>query len=227
MFLDLSTTRLFDYLPKIIWPGFLATLKMLSTSLLLGLLIGFIIAVILVVTTPGGLSPHKGIYRIFNGLINTIRSFPAIILIVALTPLTRLLIGTSVGWQAATVPLTIVAFPIIARLLETALLEVDKSVILAAKSFGASNNQIVFRIMLVEALPSIASNITFATIQLLANTALAGAVGAGGLGAVALTYGYQRFDDAIMYTIVFLLCMMVFVIQGLGRLVYQRLRSTE
>ena len=198
MFLDLSTTRLFDYLPKVIWPGFLATLKMLGTSLLLGLIIGFAIAIILIITAPGGLSPHKNTYRLFNTLINTIRSFPAIILIVALTPLTRLL--------------------------ETALLEVDKSVILAAQSFGASNSQIIFRIMLVEALPSIASNITFATIQLLANTALAGAVGAGGLGAVALTYGYQRFDDAIMYTIVFLLCIMVFTIQGLGRLIYQRLR---
>ena len=224
MFLDLSTTRLFDYLPKIIWPGFLATLKMLGISLLLGLLIGFTIAIILIITAPDGLSPHKGLYRTFNALINTIRSFPAIILIVALTPLTRLLIGTSVGWQAATVPLTIVAFPIIARLLETALLEVDKSVILAAQSFGASNSQIIFRIMLVEATPSIASNITFATIQLLANTALAGAVGAGGLGAVALTYGYQRFDDAIMYTIVLLLCIMVFLIQWLGRLIYQRLK---
>jgi D-methionine transport system permease protein len=224
MFLDLSATRLLDYLPKVIWPGFLATLKMLGTSLLLGLIIGFAIAIILIITAPGGLSPHKNLYRLFNALINTIRSFPAIILIIALTPLTRLLIGTSVGWQAATVPLTIVAFPVIARLLETALLEVDKSVILAAQSFGASNSQIIFRIMLVEAMPSIASNITFATIQLLANTALAGAVGAGGLGAVALTYGYQRFDDAIMYTIVFLLCIMVFAIQGLGRLIYQRLR---
>lgn len=224
MFFDLTMTRLFEYLPKIIWPAVIATLKMLSASLFLGLFIGFIIAIILVLTNPSGLSPNKFIYRLFNSIVDAIRSFPAIILIVALTPLTRLIIGTSVGWHAAVVPLTIAAFPAIARLIEHSLLEVDKNVILAARSFGASNGQIIFKVMFVEAIPSIVSNMTFASIQLLANTTLAGAVGAGGLGAVALTYGYQRFDDAIMYAIVFILSIMVLSLQYLGRTVYRILK---
>ncbi|VFS45952.1 methionine ABC transporter permease [Budvicia aquatica] len=224
MFFDLTMTRLFEYLPKIIWPAIIATIKMLSASLVIGALLGLIVAIILVLTNPSGLSPNRFIYRVLNAIVDAIRSFPAIILIVALTPLTRLIIGTSVGWMAAVVPLTIAAFPAIARLIEHSLLEVDKNVILAAKSFGASNGQIIFKVMFVEATPSIVSNMTFASIQLLANTTLAGAVGAGGLGAVALTYGYQRFDDVMMYAIVFILSVMVLSLQFLGRAIYRILK---
>lgn len=224
MFFNWETTRLFEYLPKVILPALWATLQMLFTSMILGLAIGFAVAIVLVLTGPHGLSPQKTVYRILNSAVDLIRSFPVIILIVAVTPLTRMIVGTSVGWQAAIVPLTIAVFPVAARLVENSLLEVNQSVITAARSFGASNMQIIFRIMMVEALPSISANITFITIQLLGSSTLAGAVGAGGLGAVALTYGYQRFDDVIMYTIVLVLCVIVLSIQHIGNYVYRKLR---
>lgn len=224
MFFNFETTRFFEYIPAIILPAFIATFKMLLLSLAFGLLIGFAVAIILVMTSPHGLSPNKPVYSMFNFVVNLIRSFPLIILIVAVTPLTRLLIGTSIGWQAAVVPLTIGAFPIVARLVETALLEVNPNIVAAAKSFGASNMQIIFKVMVVEAMPAIASGITFTTIQFLSATTLAGAVGAGGLGAVALTFGYQRFDDVMMYAIVVIFCVLVLSIQGLGTLVYNKLK---
>lgn len=224
MFFNLETTRLFEYLPKIIWPAFLATLKMLFLSMAFGLLIGFLVAIVLVLTSPDGLSPNKSIYKVTDFIVNMIRSFPVIILIVAVTPLTKMIIGTSVGWEAAVVPLTIAAFPIIARLIESALQEVDQNVIRAAKSFGANKAQILFKVMFVEALPQVASGITFTIIQFLASTTLAGAVGGGGLGAVALTFGYQRFDDVMMYAIVFILCVMVLIIQNLGTFIYRKLK---
>ncbi|MFV0481115.1 MAG: methionine ABC transporter permease [Campylobacteraceae bacterium] len=219
-----ENTRLFEYLPKIIIPAITTTFKMLFISMILALIIGFLVAVILVLTSPKGLSPNKTIYNIFNFIVNMIRSFPVIILIVALTPLTRLIMGTSIGSAAAIVPLTIAAFPVVARLVESAFLEVSPSVVTAAKSFGANNFQIIFKVMLIEALPVIASGITFTTIQLLGNTALAGAVGAGGLGAVALTFGYERFDDAVMYTIVFILCIIVLIFQSIGNYIYTKLK---
>ncbi len=224
MFFDLETTRLFEYLPKIIWPAFLATLKMLFWSMLFGLAIGFLVAILLVTTSPEGLSPNSKMYKATDCIVNMVRSFPVIILIVAVTPLTKMIIGTSVGWEAAVVPLTIAAFPIIARLMETALLEVDRNIIRAAQSFGANNMQILFKVMFVEALPQVASGITFSIIQFLACTTLAGAVGGGGLGAVALTFGYQRFDDVMMYAIVFILCLMVLIIQNMGTFVYRKLK---
>ncbi|GKX60354.1 methionine ABC transporter permease [Leminorella grimontii] len=224
MFVDFSQTRVFEYLPKVIWPACYATFAMLLISLLLSTVIGIGIAVVLTLTREEGLSPNRYIYRFLNTLIDAIRSFPAIILIVVFTPLTRWIVGTSVGWVAAIIPLTIVAFPVIARLIENALSEVDKSVILAARSFGASNTQIIGKVMFFEAMPTIVSSMTFASIQLLANTALAGAVGAGGLGAVALTYGYQRFDDAMTYAVVCILSVIVLVIQYAGRIVYRLIK---
>lgn len=224
MFLNIKTTQVFDYLPLIIIPAILATLKMLFLSLILGLIIGFFIGVFLVLFSPDGLMPKKFIYYSLNGLVNFVRSFPVIILIVALIPFTRFIIGTSVGWQAAVVPLTISAFCAIARLIENSLLEVDKKVILAAKSFGASNRQIIFNVMLIEALPAIFSNLVFSSIQVLANTTLAGAVGAGGLGAMALTFGYQRFDEMMMYSIVLVLTILVFIIQSVGSHLYKKLK---
>ena len=224
MFFNLETTRLFEYLPKIIWPAFLATMKMLLWSMLFGLIIGFFVAIVLVLSAPDGLSPNNRLYKATDFVVNMVRSFPVIILIVAVTPLTKMIIGTSIGWEAAVVPLTIAAFPIIARLIESSLLEVDKNVIRAAKSFGANNAQILFKVMFVEALPQVASGITFSVIQFLACTTLAGAVGGGGLGAVALTFGYQRFDDVMMYAIVVILCVMVLIIQNLGTFVYRKLK---
>lgn len=225
MFINFSDTRLFEYLPKVILPALFATLRMLFFSMILGLVIGSIVAVVLVITSPYGLKSNKRIYRALDFIINMIRSFPVIILIVAISPITRILVGTSVGEKAAIVPLTIAAFPVIARYIEASLLEVNKNLILAAKSFGASDSQIMIKVMFAEALPSIVAGLTTTTILFLASTTLAGAVGAGGLGAVALTYGYQRFDDLMMYAIVVILFIMVLIIQGIGELVYRKIKK--
>jgi D-methionine transport system permease protein len=223
-YFNFKNTRLFEYLPKIILPAFWATLEMLFFSMLFGLILGFLTALALILTSPHGLSPNQKIYKIMDFIVNLVRSFPVIILIVAVTPLTRMIVGTSIGGKAAIVPLTLAAFPVIARLIETSLLEVNPSIIQAAKSFGASNMQIIFKVMLVEALPSVASGVTFTIIQFLAATTMAGAVGGGGLGAVALTFGYQRFDDIMMYAIVLILCLMVLAIQYSGAFIYRKLK---
>jgi D-methionine transport system permease protein len=225
MFFDLSTTRLFEYLPKVIAPAVGATVRMLFFSMLFGFIIGTFVAILLVLTSPYGLKPNKRFYGVLSFIINMIRSFPVIILIVAISPLTRAIVGTSVGEKAAIVPLTLAAFPVIARYMEASLQEVDANVVLAAKSFGASNGQIIFKVLFTEALPSIISGLTTTAILFLASTTLAGAVGAGGLGAVALTYGYQRYDDAMMYAIVLILFVMVLVIQGVGELLYRKVKK--
>ena len=222
--MNFTSTRLFEYIPKIIIPALFATLRMLLFSMIISVIFGTVIGIILTVTGSGDLKENKKIYGIVSFLVNTIRAFPVIILIVAITPLTKLIAGTSIGEQAAIVPLSIAATPVIARLIQSSFDEVDRNLIIAAKSFGASTMQIIFKVLFVEALPSIISGLTTTTILFLGSITLAGAVGAGGLGAVALTYGYQRFDDAVMYTIVFILCILVFLIQGTGSLLYKKLK---
>jgi len=224
MFFDLTHTRLFEYMPLVIWPACIATLKMLLVSAVFGLLLGGLLAIVLIITRKDGLSPQPMVFKIINGLIDGLRSFPALIMIVALTPVTRLLVQSSIGWLAASVALSIIAIPIVARLFESALLEVNKNTIVAAQAFGASNTQIICRVMLAEARLSLISNTTFILIQLLANTTLAGAVGAGGLGAVALTFGYERFDDVVTYFVVCVIGIMVWSIQAIGRFIYRRVK---
>jgi D-methionine transport system permease protein len=222
--MNFSSTRLWEYIPKIIIPALFATLRMLFFSMLISIVFGTIIGILLTVTGSGDFKENKKIHGIISFFVNTIRAFPVIILIVAITPLTKLIVGTSIGEQAAVVPLSIAATPVIARLIQNSFDEVDKDLIVAAKSFGASTLQIIFKVLFVEALPSIISGLTTTIILFLGSVTLAGAVGAGGLGAVALTYGYQRFDDAVMYTIVFILCILVFLIQGTGSLLYKKLK---
>ena len=222
--MNFSSTRLFEYIPKIIVPALFATLRMLFFSMIISIIFGTIIGIILTITGSSDLKENKKVYNIINFFVNTIRAFPVIILIVAITPLTKLIVGTSIGEQAAVVPLSIAATPVVARLIQNSFDEVDRDLITAAKSFGASTFQIIFKVLFVEALPSIVSGLTTTTILFLGSITLAGAVGAGGLGAVALTYGYQRFDDAVMYTIVFILCILVFLIQGIGSLLYKKLK---
>lgn len=225
MFFDFANTRLFEYLPEIILPAVVSSLQMLFFSMLFGFVIGTFVAILLVMTSPYGLKPNPRFYKTLGFVVNMIRSFPVIILIVAISPVTRALVGTSVGEEAAIVPLTLAAFPVIARYMEASLQEVNPDVILAARSFGASNSQIMFKVLFSEALPSIVSGLTTTTILFLASTTLAGAVGAGGLGAVALTYGYQRFDDLMMYAIVVILFIMVLAIQGIGEIIYRKVKN--
>ncbi len=220
----MNQTSLSEFLTEILGDALLETLIMIAIPTLIATIIGFILAIILVVTKPDGLKPCNTIYKVLGFIVNIFRSFPFIILMVALIPFTRMLVGTSIGVKAAIVPITIGSAPFIARIIESALNEVDKGLIEAAKSFGATKSQIIFKVMIKEAMPSIISGITLSVISILGYTAMAGAVGAGGLGNVALTYGHQRFDTAVMIYTVITLIIIVQVIQSLGNLAYRKLK---
>ena len=211
------------YFDGIIAPSIGATLRMLSASMLLSFVFGFILAVFLILYGPHGLRPDGFKYKILDFIVNSIRSFPIIILIVAISPLTRMIVGTSIGEKAAIFPLTLAATPFMARIIENSLKEVDKQLIEAARSFGASDFQIIMKVMVKESVPAVVAGTTLATITFLSATTMAGAVGAGGLGAVALNYGYQSFNDTVLYTSVFILFIMVFVIQWVGDWLYKRI----
>lgn len=207
----------------ILLPELNKTLIMVFFSTLFSLILGFIPAIILIVTAPKGLKPNKVIYNTLDTIINIFRSFPFLILMVAIVPFTKLIVGKSIGTAAAIVPLTVAAAPFIARVIESALKEVDPGVIEAAKSFGASNTQIIFKVMLKEAVPSIISGITLTIISIIGYSAMAGTVGGGGLGDVAIRYGYQRYQTDIMIVTVIILIIIVQVLQTLGNYLYKKL----
>ena len=208
----------------LIVPAFFATLKMLVISGILSTIFGFIFGVILVITENGGLCENVVVNRILDFLVNTIRSFPFIILLISIIPFTRLIVGTSIGETAALVPLTVACSPFMARIFQNSFKEVDPALIEAAQSFGASKVQIIVKVMLKESVPSIISGLCLAIINLLGCTAMAGAVGAGGLGATALTYGYQNFNQEIMYSICVILIILVAIIQYFGDWIYKKLK---
>lgn len=213
-----------DFMTNLFPAAMIQTLYMIVVPTIIATAIGFVIAVILVVTKDEGLKPNKNINRILGLIVNILRSFPFIILIVAMIPITRAIVGTSIGETAAIVPITVGSAPFIARLIENALDEVDKGLIEAAKSFGATNSQIIFKVMLKEATPAIVTGVTLSIISILGYTAMAGAVGAGGLGNVALMYGYQQFDKNVMAYTVIALVIIVQIIQSLGDFLYRKLK---
>lgn len=219
-----TNTRLFKYLPNIIIPSIIVTLKIMFFSAILSIIFGIFLGIVLVITDSDGLNPNKIINSIINKTIDIIRSFPVLILIVALMPITRIIVGTTIGANAAIFTITVACTPFAARMTQNSLQTVDKQVIKMAKSFGLKNWQIILKVMIVEALPTLVSNLTILLINMLNVTSIAGAVGAGGLGAVALTYGYQRFDDAIMYFVVAILLIFVAIIQGIGNKLYKYLQ---
>ena len=196
-----------------------ATLETLYMSLVSTIL------AFLILTKKGGLAQNIAIYRTLDIIVNTLRSFPFIILMIVLFPLTKLIIGTSIGTSAAIVPLTIGSAPFIARLIEAAMLEVDKGVIEAAMSFGASRFQIIFKVQLREALPAIINALTLTLIMIIGFSAMAGTVGGGGLGDVAVRYGYQRFKPDVMIYTVIILILLVQIIQSLGDFAYKKLKK--
>lgn len=208
----------------LIAPAIVATIKMLVISSILSTFFGFFIGVALTVTEKGGLCENVVINRILDLIVNMIRSFPFIILMISIIPFTRLVAGTSIGETAALVPLTVACTPFMARIFQNSFKEIDPALIEAAQSFGASKVQIVIKVMLKESVPSIISGLCLGVINLLGATAMAGAIGAGGLGAVALTYGYQNFNKQIMYSIVVVLIILVAFIQYFGDWIYKRLK---
>ncbi len=220
----LENYTLLEIFQMLILPAVGVTLKMVFLSGLFATVLGFAIGIVLVVTEKGGLCENAVIYKVLNVVVNIVRSFPFIILMISIIPFTRLIVGTSIGDTAALVPLTVAAAPFIGRIIQNALKEVDAGLVEAARSFGASRVQIVFRVMLKEAVPAIVSGLTLAVINLLSCSAMAGAIGAGGLGAVALIYGYQNFNETIMYSICAILIVLVALLQFLGDFLYKKLK---
>jgi len=207
----------------ILVPALFQTLYMVGLSTIFSVAIGFVLSLILVTTQEGGLKPNKSVYGILDFIINILRSFPFIILMIAIFPFTKFIVGKSIGTTAAIVPLTIGASPFAARVIEGAMKEVDSGLIEAAKSFGASTKHILFKVLLKEAMPSIVNGITLTIINLIGYSAMAGAVGGGGLGDVAIKYGYYRFKTDIMVYTVIILILLVQITQYIGNVVYKRL----
>lgn len=192
------------------------TFQMVFFALLFGCIWGFIQGITLVVTRTGGILQNRAIYYFLNPIVNALRSLPFIILLIAVIPLTKLLVGTSIGTWAAIVPLTIYVGPYLGRLIETSLLEVNEGIIESAQAMGATPWQIIFKFIIPEARSSLILNLTTGTITLIGATAMAGAVGAGGIGDLAISYGYQRFDTSVVILTVIVLLLLVQLVQMLG-----------
>ncbi|MHB2054946.1 methionine ABC transporter permease [Pantoea dispersa] len=199
------------------------TLLMTAVAGLFSLLAGLPLGLILVTTSPGGIAENRSINRLLGVVINGFRSLPFIILLVALIPFTRLLVGTSLGTWAAIVPLSITATPCFARVAEVSLRDVDRGLIDAVRAMGASKLRIVWEVLIPEALPGILSGFVVTLVALIGASAMAGAIGAGGLGDLAIRYGYQRFDTAVMVAVIAVLIVLVCGIQWLGDRLVQRI----
>ncbi len=201
------------------------TLFMVGISAVLASLAGVPLGIVLVVTGTGHILENKPINRILGAVVNATRSTPFIILLIAIIPLTRVIVGTSIGTAAATVPLTIAAAPFVARLAEASLREVDAGLIEAAVAMGASPWQIVAKVLLPEAWPGIVAGLTITVVSLIGYSAMAGAVGGGGLGDLGIRYGYQRFQPEVMAAVVVVLIVLVQAVQSVGDLIARKLNK--
>lgn len=199
------------------------TIYMVFSAAFFALLIGLPLGIILTITSRGHLKEQRQLYKVLETTVNIGRSFPFAILMVALIPFTRWLIGTSLGTTASIVPLTIAAAPFIARLVESSLKEVDRHVVEAAIVMGSTTRQIITKVLLPEALPSLITATTLTIVNLIGYSAMAGLVGGGGLGQVAIQYGYNRFNTFIMATTVILLIILVQAVQWFGTTLVNRI----
>lgn len=202
--------------------GTVDTLVMLFVSTAIAYVIGLPLGVLVTITAPGSLRPHKVLNTVLGWFVSIGRSIPFIILLVALIPVTKFIVGTSLGVAGATVPLVFAAAPFVARMVEQSLAEVDSGLVEAAQSFGASAFQIVWKVLLPEALPSIVRGVVITLITLLGYTAMAGAVGAGGLGDIAIRYGYYRYQYSVMIVVIVILVVLVQLIQSIGDAIARR-----
>ena len=196
------------------------TLYMVFMSTLFSVILGFIPAIILTLTADDGLKPNKIVYEILSFIVNVFRSFPFVILII---PLTRLIAGTSIGTNAAIVPLTVCASPFIARVFETSLRETNPGVIEAARSFGASDWQILFRVYIKESIPRMINGIILLIINLLGYSAMAGTLGGGGIGDIAIRYGYQKYSTPYLVVCSLILIVFVQLVQSIGNYIYKKI----
>ncbi|MGV0885534.1 methionine ABC transporter permease [Acinetobacter venetianus] len=207
---------MYNQLIDLLQTGTTDTLIMVGVSSILAFLIGLPIALILVSTADFGIYPSKKINQSLGWIINITRSVPFLILMVALIPFTRWIVGTSYGVLAAIVPLTIAAIPFFARIAEVSLREVDQGLIEAAQAMGCNRKQILWHVLLPEALPGIIAGFTVTIVTMISSSAIAGAIGAGGLGDIAYRYGYQRFDMQVMLAVILVLIVLVMLVQTTG-----------
>lgn len=210
---ELTTNRVVQQmLPEAV----LETLLMVGVSGALTLVLGLPLGVLLHATSTGGITPSRSFNAVVGLVANVVRSLPFLILMIALLPFTRFVVGTTLQWEAAVVPLTVGAVPFYARLVETAFRDVPSGKVEAAQVMGATRTSVTHHVLLREALPALVSSFTVTLIALLGYSAMAGAIGAGGLGALAISYGYQRFDTTVMAACVVVLAVIVVVLQAVG-----------
>jgi D-methionine transport system permease protein len=193
------------------------TLAMVFFSTLFSMILGLPLGILLCITdAQSGITPKPILNQVLTRIVNALRSFPFIILMILLFPLSRIIVGTSIGTTATIVPLSIAAAPFVARIIETALKEVDPGVVQAARTMGSTNTQIIFKVLLPEAMPSLVAGLTLTIINLIGYSAMAGAIGGGGLGDLAIRYGYQRFRTDVMIASVIIILILVELIQVVG-----------
>ncbi|WP_144960614.1 methionine ABC transporter permease [Pseudomonas oryzihabitans] len=214
-----------DFMLKALWKAFLDTLTMVSVSAAIVWFAGIALAVVLVTTGRDAIFAAPTLNRVLGTLINAFRATPFIILLVALIPLTRLITGTTIGVWAAVVPITLSATPFFARIAEVSLREVGDGVIEAAQALGCERRHIVFNVLLPEALPGIIGGFTVTLVAMIGASAMAGAIGAGGLGDLAIRYGYQRYDTQVMAVVIVILVVLVCGIQFIGDRYVRHLRA--
>lgn len=212
-------------LVRLMFPSILQTLYMVFVSTLFTILLGMPLGIILVTTSKGHIMENSTIYETLSYIVNIGRSLPFVILMIFIFPFTRFLVGTSIGTNAAIVPLVVAAIPFFARVVETSLLEVDSGLIEAALSMGAGEYEIITRVLIPESLASLVLGITITIINILGYSAMAGAVGGGGIGDLAIRYGYHRFQTNVMIGTVVLLILMVQIIQTLGNTLSKKLNT--
>jgi D-methionine transport system permease protein len=215
-----------DLLPLLL-VGLGETVYMVVLSTFVSLVLGLPLGVALVVTEPGHIMAAPRINKSLGTIINITRSFPTIILIVVLLPLSRLLVGTSLGASAAVVPLSIGSAPFLARIIENSLKEIDRGKIEAAIAVGATPLEIIYKVMIPECLASLTLGITMAIIMITGFTATAGAIGAGGLGSLAVRFGYQRYRTDVMLATIFILVLLVQSIQWVGNMIARRINKNR
>lgn len=222
-----AATQFFNDYGDLLIEGVQDTLVMTSVATLFAYLIGLPVGVLLITSNKKGICPNAPINAVLGWIVNIVRSVPFIILLVAIIPFTRLIVGTSLGVPGAIVPLVITAAPFVARVVEQSLAEVDGSLIEAAQSFGASKLQIVCKMLLWEALPSLIRGAALTFITLFGFSAMAGTVGAGGLGDIAIRYGYQRYQYDVMTVAVILCIILVQIVQSLGDFISRAINHHE
>jgi len=201
---------------EMLWEGVVDTIYMTIASTVLSYVFGMVMGVLLVICRKDGIAPRPVLYACLDVVVNLTRSFPFLILMIAVIPVTRFIVGTTIGNNATIVPLVIAAAPFVARLIEASLLEVDGGVVEAAQSMGASTWQIITKVLLPEALPSLLNGSAVAAITIRGYSAMSGAVGGGGLGKLAIMYGYNRYQTDVMFATIILLIIIVQLFQMIG-----------